>query len=210
MDSHQDISSTSLKSKYVRIQDQEPSQIDPIPYYPNLHRQLHSFTASIILAYLEIHHPAPQDYPAAPVTVDPDIVSHNLQVGRRTLLTAFSVIGTWWKTEELRARGARANREFLNPLHSFHGTTKPYSITGSKSWESRITWVIRRNRPYLDFLLYRFHALQPPQETTTMARGGVQAHSLLGLGAEVLKGSVILSHDGRTTKAERLLRKNSK
>ena len=38
-----------------------PSTIEPLPYFPNLKSQLRGVTASLVLTYLEIHHPAPRD-----------------------------------------------------------------------------------------------------------------------------------------------------
>src|SRR5271170_1221995 len=32
-----------------------PSTIEPLPYFPNLHRCIHGVTASLVLTYLEIH-----------------------------------------------------------------------------------------------------------------------------------------------------------
>lgn len=146
------------KSRYLRIADLPRSAIGAIPYYPNLHRQLHNSTASILLAYLEIHHPPPQDDPGGFVTLDADAVALDIQINRRTLLTALSQIGVWWKNEEAAARGARAMRMFTQPNHSRYGTTKPYSITGPKSWHRPVTWALRRNWPFLRFILRQANA----------------------------------------------------
>jgi hypothetical protein len=209
MESHRDFSSTSPKSKYVRIQDTEPSQIDPIPYYPNLHRQLHSFTASIILAYLEIHHPAPQDTPEAPVELDADAISRDIQIARRTLLVPLSMISVFWRSEEARARGARGNREFINLDHTRHGTTKPYSITGYKSLAPNTRWLLRRNYPFLRYLLQQADCHDAKLTLSVISVGGTPAQGVKSLGELIIAGSV-LGKDGRSTKAERLLRKNSK
>src|ERR1039458_2508270 len=95
-----------------------PSTIEPPPYFPNLHRRIRSVTASLVLTYLEIHHPAPPDpcggLSRAPVTLDLDAVAADLQVTRRTLLVNLSILGTWWPTELARCSAARAGREFLN------------------------------------------------------------------------------------------------
>lgn len=203
MDTVRDFSSTSPKSKYVKIQDQPRSQIDPIPYYPNLHRQLHSLNATLLLTYLEIHYPAPQDDPEASVTIDADTITRDLQTARRTLLVSLSILSVFWRGEEARARGARANREFLQPDHSRHGTTKPYSITGPKTWKLPGTaWTLRRNTLYLRHILQQASPLiQDPLTPETI--GGNPTCGLMSLGEMIVKASV-LGRDGRETKAERM------
>jgi len=68
----------------------EPSTIPPVPYHPNLKLALNSVTASILLTYLETHHPAPPAAPgrlsSLPVTIDLDQVAQDLQLSRRTLM----------------------------------------------------------------------------------------------------------------------------
>src|ERR1039458_4821355 len=134
-----------------------PSTIEPLPYFPNLHRHIHSVTASLVLTYLEIHHPAPRDSNgtilAAPVTLDLDAVAADLQVSRRTLCVNLSVLCAWWPTEEARGRAARASREFLNPDHIRYGPWKYYSVTGSKTWRPGTIIQLRRNFAYLTWLL---------------------------------------------------------
>jgi hypothetical protein len=105
-----------------------PSTIEPLPYFPNLHRHIRSVTASLVLTYLEIHHPAPPDpcrsYSSAPVTLDLDAVAADLQVSRRTLLVSLSILSAWWPEEMARCSAARAGREFLNHDHSRYGVWK--------------------------------------------------------------------------------------
>ncbi len=138
-----------------------PSTIEPLPYFPNLHRCIHGVTASLLLTYLEIHHPAPRDtsnqryqrVTSLPVTLNLDAVAADLQVSRRTLCVSLSVLCTWWPTEMARLRAARACREFLNPDHTHYGQWKPYSATGSKTWRPGTIIQLRRNFRHLSMLL---------------------------------------------------------
>ena len=134
-----------------------PSTIGPLPYFPNLKGQLYGVTASLVLTYLEIHHPAPRGPDGAilttPVTLNLDAVAADLQVTRRTLLVNLSILCAWWPTEEGRCRAARASREFLNPDHIRYGPWKFYSATGSKTWRPGTIIQLRRNFAYLTWLL---------------------------------------------------------
>jgi len=134
-----------------------PSTIEPLPYFPNLHRCIYSVTASPVLTYLEIHYPAPRDSNdtilAAPVTLNLDVVAADLQVSRRTLCVNLSGLCTWWPTENARWNAARASREFLNPDHSRYGRWKCYSATGPKTWRPGTTIQLRRNFGHLCRLL---------------------------------------------------------
>ena len=138
-----------------------PSTIEPLPYFPNLHRCIHGGTASLLLTYLEIHHPAPRDtsnqryqrVTSLPVTLNLDAVAADLQVSRRTLCVSLSVLCTWWPTEMARLRAARACREFLNPDHTRYGRWKFYSATGSKTWRPGTIIQLRRNFASLTNLL---------------------------------------------------------
>jgi hypothetical protein len=136
-----------------------PSAIEPLPYFPNLKGQLRSVTASLVLTYLEIHHPASRGLNGAilttPVTLNLDAVTADLQVTRRTLLVNLSILCAWWPTEEGRCRAARASREFLNPDHIRYGPWKFYSATGSKTWRPGTIIQLRRNFAYLTWLLRR-------------------------------------------------------
>ena len=129
---------------------------DPIPYHAQLAKTLHGPTLALVLTYLEIHHPIPQDptdgpqtLRNAPVTIDCDLVCADLGISRRTLHIALNCLGCWWKTEVDRVRGARAGREFLNPDHAGppkgHDPVKIYSVTGSRAYAFPRTLTIRRN-----------------------------------------------------------------
>ena len=97
------------------------SGLAPLPYHPNLKRELQSVTGALLLAYLEIHHPAPRDPNGAilntPVTLDLDAVAADLGVSRRTLCISLSILSAWWPTEEARGRAARSGLEFFNLSH---------------------------------------------------------------------------------------------
>src|ERR1039458_4713752 len=129
------------------------STIEPLPYFPNLKGQLRGVTASLMLTYLEIHHPAPRDSNGtiltAPVTLNLDAVAADLQVSNRTLCVTLCVLCAWWPTEEARGRAARAGREFINADHSRYGRIKFYSATGSKTWRPGTSIRIRRNFAHL-------------------------------------------------------------
>ena len=121
--------------KYPRDYPALPSGLQPLPYYPNLKRELRSVTGALVLTYLEIYHPPSQDASGAllraPVTLHLDQISEDLQISRRTLFTALCVLAARWGSEEARARAARAGREFLNPAHTINGQVKFYSVTGA-------------------------------------------------------------------------------
>ena len=134
-----------------------PSTIEPLPYFPNLHRCIHGVTASLVLTYLEIHHPAPRDSNGTiltiPLTLSLDTVAADLQVSRRTLCVSLSVICTWWPTERARLRAACASREFLNRDHSRCGQWKFYSATGPKTWRQGTIIQLRRDFRHLSMLI---------------------------------------------------------
>lgn len=154
---HKPIEGERYTAKYPRDYPALPSGLLPLPYYPNLKRELRSVTGALLLTYLEIHHPAPRGPDGAilatPVTLDLDAVAADLQVSRRTLCVNLSVLCAWWPTEEARGRAARASREFLNPDHTRYGRWKFYSATGSKTWRPRTIVQLRRNFAYLTWLL---------------------------------------------------------
>src|SRR5579871_6379281 len=133
------------------------SNLEPLPYFPNLRGELHGVTASLLFTYLEIHHPAPRETSGAilatPVTLDLDSVAADLQVSRRTLCVNLSVLCTWWPTELARSSAARAGREFINPNHSRYGRWKFYSATGSKTWRPGTIIQLRRNFSMIENLL---------------------------------------------------------
>ena len=203
------------KSTRDHIYDRDPSKIDPIPYYPNLHRQLHSLSASILVAYLEIHHPPPQDANGqptdGPVRLELDRASDDLQVSRRTLYVTLAILSVFWKTEEARARGARARREFIQPDHIRLPQAKLYSVTGSKSFWPGSIWGLRRNFPLLAYTLQQAGFTQercvysPP--VTQLDGGGALVHGassgpLKSLSELIIERSA-LGGDGRVTRPAR-------
>ena len=129
---------------------------DPIPYHAQLAKTLHGPTLALVLTYLEIHHPIPQDSPDgpqtlgnAPVTIDCDLVCADLGISRRTLHIALNCLGCWFGKEAERVRAVRAGREFFNPNHSppprGYGAIKIYSVTGPKEYTKPARLAIRRN-----------------------------------------------------------------
>jgi len=203
-----------------------PSTIEPLPYFPNLHRHIHGVTASMVLTYLEIHYPAPRDSNGTIltncVTLNMDAVAADLQVSRRTLCVSLSVLCTWWPTERARLSAARACREFLNPDHSRYGRWKPYSATGPKTWRPGTIIQLRRNFGHLKMLLRDagIATLAVPLPTIAipvpqLAENGVSAsaaHSSFFLKkivptnhriVEILERASVLGGDRRKTRYER-------
>ena len=138
--------------------------IEPIPYFASLAKELHGPTLALVLTYLEIHHAPEQDpdtpslsLSGTPDEIDCDDVCAALGISRRTLHIALNCLGTWFKDESERSRAQRAGREFLNPFHKpppkGHGQTKFYSVTGSKAWQTKRSLTIRRNQQFIDSLL---------------------------------------------------------
>ena len=142
------------KKEVVRpdIEQMPHSDMPPLPYWPNLRLAVPQTTAVMCLTYLEIMHPAPQDTPerlvSLPVEVDLDTMSGALNVHRRTLYRALSVLCTWYRLESDRWSAARAQREFIAPLHTVTGKTKFYSVVGAKSWQHPTRIIVRRNLPF--------------------------------------------------------------
>jgi hypothetical protein len=145
--------------KYPRDYPASPSGLQPLPFYPNLKRELRSVTGALVLTYLEIYHPPSQDTSGAvlcaPVTLHLDQVSEDLQISRRTLFTALCVLAARWGSEEARGRAARAGREFLNPAHSVNGRLKCYSVTGAIGYIPHTIVKLRRNFPLLSTVLQK-------------------------------------------------------
>jgi hypothetical protein len=138
----------------------EPSTIDPLPYFPNIVRQVRGPTNAMVLTYLEMIHPCPQDANGAildrPVTVDCDQACQDIQISRRTLHVALRCLGAWFLTEDQRQRAERVARAFINENHSLHGTVKFYSIVGPKEFfAAGIRLSIKRNQPHLQTLFRR-------------------------------------------------------
>jgi hypothetical protein len=197
-----------------------PSTIEPLPYFPNLKGQLRGVTASLVLTYLETHHPAPRGPNGAilttPVTLNLDAVAADLQVTRRTLLVTLSVLCAWWPTEEARSRAASAGREFINPDHTRYGRLKFYSATGSKTWRPGTIIQIRRNFAHLTWLLRQAGiatltvpspaiALPVPKlaengDSAPTAHSPAQKESL----SEILLRTSALAWDRRSTRYPRL------
>jgi hypothetical protein len=136
------------------------STIEPLPYFPALCRLLSGVTISLVVCYLEIHHPAPEPdlqsftgHQNPPIFLDCDQACEDLGVSRRTLHVSLCCLSTWWSSELERQRAARASREFLNPDHSRYGRLKFYSVTGSKTLRPGTVIQIRRNYGHLAKLL---------------------------------------------------------
>jgi len=135
-----------------------PRDYPALPYYPRLGRALGGVTISIVVCYLEIHHPASPADPEAParlrnppIYLDCDQACEELGVSRRTLHTALDGIGVWWGAEDQRSAASRAGRDFISLNPSFHVRAKarirPYAIVGSRAYNRTRTLAIHRNYP---------------------------------------------------------------
>jgi hypothetical protein len=206
--------------KYPRDYPALPSRLLPLPYYPNLKRELRSVTGALVLTYLEIYHPPSQDASGAiffaPVTLHLDRVSEDLQISRRTLFTALSVLAARWVSEEARARAARAGREFLNPAHSVNGRFKLYSVTGAIGYIPHTIVQLRRNFPLISAMLQkagitsltqqefigidRFETLAAAAISAPTAHIPAQKESL----SEILLRTSVIAGDRRSTRYPRL------
>jgi hypothetical protein len=202
--------------KYPRDYPAPPSSLPPVPYHPNLKRELRSVTAAMVLTYLEIYYPAPQDASGAllrtPVTLHLDQISEDLQISRRTLFTALCVLAARWGSEEARGRAARAGREFLNPAHTRNGQWKFYSVTGAIGYVPSTIVQLRRNFPLLSALLQKAGITSFTQQESisidhfkTLDDAAISAPTVhipapKELLSEILLRSSVLSGDRRTTR----------
>lgn len=133
----------------------------PIPYYPALKIVTGTPLAAILMVYLEVHYPAPQDssnqrlqrVTSLPVTLDSERICADLQVNRRTLVFTLSILSVWFSGEAQRMRAHGASREFIQPEHNTHPKIKPYSVTGSRVFVRPFVIQLRRNMPRVQALL---------------------------------------------------------
>ena len=206
--------------KYPRDYPALPSGLHPLPYYPNLKRELRSVTGALILTYLEIYHPPSQDASGAllraPVTLHLGQISEDLQISRRTLFTALCVLAARWASEEARARAARAGREFLNPAHSVNGRVKLYSVTGAIGYVPHTIVQLRRNFPLIAIMLQNAGIASLAQQESvgldhfkTLDAAAISApteHTLARKesSSEILLRTSVLAGDRRSTRYPRL------
>src|SRR3569833_85903 len=87
-----------------------PSTIGAIPYFPGLKQYLPNVTCAVIVTYLEMRFPAPQDHSGFPVTVSPETICRDLRLTRRTLGLSLHAVARVYKEESNRWRCARAYR----------------------------------------------------------------------------------------------------
>jgi len=127
----------------------EGSDISPLPYFPNLRRYLRSHGTTMMLIYLERHHPAPQDDPKAPIRLDLGRTQGDLQLSRQGLWTYTMLISTRYLGERQRLEAVRSGREFWRNDRRNVGPLKLYSLT-------RVThhvYTLRRNPAALAAML---------------------------------------------------------
>jgi len=206
--------------KYPRDYPALPSGLQPLPFYPNLKRELRSVTGALVLTYLEIYHPPLQDASgallSAPVTLHLDQISEDLQISRRTLFTALCVLAARWGSEEACARAARAGREFLNPAHTINGQVKCYSVTGAIGYIPHTTVQLRRNFPLISAMLQKagitsfahqeFIGIDRFKTLDTAAISAPTAHipAQTESPSEILLLTSVLAGDRRSTRYPRL------
>ena len=206
--------------KYPRDYPASPSGLQPLPFYPNLKRELRSVTGALVLTYLEIYHPPSQDASgallSAPVTLHLDQISEDLQISRRTLFTALCVLAARCGSEEARARAARAGREFLNPAHTVNGKFKPYSVTGAIGYIPHTSVQLRRNFSLISAMLQNAEITSLAQQEfvginrfKTLDAAAISAPTAHSLGqkeslSEILSRASVIAGDRRSTRYPRL------
>jgi len=129
------------------------STFGPIPYFPGLKKIVPNVTCALLVTYLEMRFPAPQDdrrhISSLPVTVPLDTVREDLQISRRTLGLNLYALARVYREESKRWSSARASREFIQQHHRTKGTRKLYSIVCDHNLERARTFILRRNMPML-------------------------------------------------------------
>lgn len=125
------------------------STIPPLPFWPSLKWVLRSHGAALLLIYLEVHFPAPEGQPDAPILLDVDRTLLDLCLRPKALWLASARIAARWPTRRTLAVARQAGREFYTRQTMGAGTLKPYSYVPV----TRHTWELRRNVPRLRHLL---------------------------------------------------------
>lgn len=125
------------------------STIQPLPFWPNLKANLRSHGAALLLIYLEVHFPASQDSPNAPVLVDVDRTRSDLVLSPNAFHQASSRIGVCWRSVRQLRVARQVGREFFTRATLGAGALKPYSYLAI----SRDKWELRRNTQRLKNLL---------------------------------------------------------
>jgi hypothetical protein len=186
---------------------------EPLPYFPTLGKLLSGAMISLVVCYLEIHHPAPpaENEPSAgrknlPIYLDCARAAAELGVSRRTLHINLCCLSTWYLREGERERSARAGREFLRPEHTQHGKIKLYSIVGPRNWRAPQTLAIRRNLPQFAHILASagIKIIAVPQNPmfSPLSQTSVFAHSVHSL-PEILDKACGIKQDRRVDRWER-------
>lgn len=127
----------------------ELSTIPPLPFWPSLKWALRSHGAALLLIYLEVHFPAPEASPGAPILVDVDRMQRDLCLCPKALWQASARIAVRHPTARKLDAARRTGREFYTRQTMGAGTLKPYRYVPV----TRHTWELRRNVPRLRQLL---------------------------------------------------------
>jgi hypothetical protein len=139
----------------------ELSTIPPLPFWPSLKWTLRSHGAALLLIYLEVHFPASEASPSAPILVDVDRIQRDLRVCPKALWLASARIAARHPTTRRLEAARRTGREFYTRTTMGAGALKPYSYVPI----TRHTWELRRNVPRLRQLLASCAIPWPIQQT---------------------------------------------
>jgi hypothetical protein len=77
--------------KYPRDYPALPSGLQPLPFYPNLKRELRSVTGALVLTYLEIYHPPSQDASGALLSAPVTLLSAVIRKRRLSAICRYRV-----------------------------------------------------------------------------------------------------------------------
>lgn len=120
----------------------EPSSIPPLPYFPNLRWALANNGAALVLVYLELYFPAPQDPKSLPPVVSLARLRRDLRMYDRTLRRYLSCIATRYESPAARRAAVMCGREFIRVDRRYGlGAIKCYSLTFAGSG----LYTLRRN-----------------------------------------------------------------
>jgi len=127
------------------VKQDTPITLGVIPYFPKLIDIVPNITSAVLVTYLEMRNPAPQDHPAFPVTVSAETVCRELRITRRTLALTLYALSRVFQTEEKRHAAARGAREFTLSHCTRYPKTKIYSLVTDYNLFRFHTLILRRN-----------------------------------------------------------------
>jgi hypothetical protein len=172
------------------------STIPPLPFWPNLKWTLRSHGAALLLIYLEVHFPAPQDAPDASVLVDVDRTRLDLRLTSDALYQAMRRIAARWPTLRTLRVARQVGREFFTRHTLGAGALKPYSYMPV----SKLQWQLRRNTPRLKSLMRECDMPYPlPLQGVYDKRNvAIEAHHVQNTHSQPLSGALLASEYARS------------